>query len=204
VAADAVLAAVRGQLRFLFSVLGGAALLLVYLIAVQHARLDGATIALVIAGIALVACLRALYRIVQALAQPDLQVWIEQAGEIGVASDRELREERRRLLRALNELRFDHEMGKLSTADYEAVRQGYELRAIEVMRRLDAGQGLHPDLAKRLGVEEAPTAAPTEAQPVPPSEVTTDRIEVPRDDELATAAEREAAAKADEPAKGDA
>lgn len=197
-AAEAVRAALRGQLRFLLSVLGGAALLLVYLLAMHHARFDGATVALVIAGIALVACLRALYRIVQAVAQRDVQVWIEQAGEIGIASDRELREERRRLLRALNELRFDHEMGKLSTADYEAVRQGYELRAIEVMRKLDAGEALHPDLAKRIGVQPPVVEATDVTAEPPPSEVTTDRIDVPRDDAVAPAAK-----PADEP-QGDA
>jgi ribosomal protein L29 len=174
VAADALRAAVRSQLRFVLPVFGGAALLLLYLVAVKHARFDGATTFLVVSGIALVACLRALYRIVQALARPDLQTVIEQAGEIGSASDRELREERRRLLRALNELRFDHEMGKLSQADYDKVREGYELRAIEVMRRLDAGRGVHPELAKRLGI------ADTAPEPAP-SEVPTDRMELPRE-----------------------
>ncbi len=163
--------------RFAAPVLGGAALLLVYLVFVEHARLDGATTALVLAAVVLAACLRALYRIVHALARPDLQTVIEQAGEIGTASDRELREERRRLLRALNELRFDHEMGKLSQADYDAVREGYELRAIEVMRQLDTGRPLHPELAKRLGREPA-------AEPAP-SEVATDRVEVPREPEAA-------------------
>jgi hypothetical protein len=178
VAASAANDGVRRELRFVAPVLGGAALLLVYLVLVEHARVDGATMALVLAGIALAACMRALYRIVHALARPDLLTVIEQAGEIGTASDRDLREERRRLLRALNELRFDHEMGKLSQADYDAVREGYELRAIEVMRRLDAGRALHPELAKRLGREPVGTNdAPA------PSEVSTDRVEVPREPE---------------------
>ena len=182
-AADALRAAVRSQLRFVLPVVGGAVLLLLYLVAVKHARFDGPTTALVVAGIALVVCLRALYRIVHALSRPDLQTIIEQAGELGTASDRELREERRRLLRALNELRFDHEMGKLSAADYDKVREGYELRAIEVMRRLDAGRGVHPELAKRLGLADAPAVEPVVAAVVEPapSEVPTDRMEVPRD-----------------------
>jgi hypothetical protein len=183
VAASAAKDGVRRELRFAAPVLGGAALLLVYLVLVEHARVDGATMALVLAGIALAACMRALYRIVHALARPDLQTVIEQAGEIGTASDRDLREERRRLLRALNELRFDHEMGKLSQADYDAVREGYELRAIEVMRRLDAGRALHPELAKRLGRE--PVA--TNDSPAP-SEVSTDRVEVPREPDAVKAA----------------
>jgi hypothetical protein len=175
VAAETLRAAARDQLKFVLPVVGGAALLLVWLVAVEKARFDGATTALVLAGIVLVACLRSLYRLVHALARPDLQIVIDQAGDVGLASDRELREERRRLLRALNELRFDHEMGKLSLADYDKVREGYELRAIEVMRKLEAGQGLHPELAKRLG--KAEPGAVERA----PSEVPTDRMEVPRD-----------------------
>ena len=84
---------------------------------------------------------------------------------------------RRRLLRAINELKFDHEMGKLSSADYDQVRKGFELRAIEVMRQLDAGQRLHPELEKRLG--SAFATGPGLATPAP-SEISTDRVEVPR------------------------
>jgi hypothetical protein len=171
---------VRDQLRFVLPVVGGAALLLVWLVAVEKARFDGATTALVFAGVVLVACLRSLYRLVNALARPDLQIVIDQAGDVGLASDRELREERRRLLRALNELRFDHEMGKLSQADYDKVREGYELRAIEVMRKLEAHGGLHPELAKRLGKPDAAAAEPGAVEPAP-SEVPTDRMEVPRE-----------------------
>ena len=192
-AASAAKDGVRRELRFAAPVLGGAALLLVYLVLVEHARVDGATMALVLAGIALAGCMRALYRIVHALARPDLLTVIEQAGEIGTASDRDLREERRRLLRALNELRFDHEMGKLSQADYDKVREGYELRAIEVMRRLDAGRGVHPELAKRLGITD------TAPEPAPPSEVPTDRMEVPRDPPVAAKSETPAPAPTAEP-----
>lgn len=176
---------VRDELRFVLPVVGGAALLLGWLVAVEKARFDGATTALVVAGVVLVACLRSLYRLVHALARPDLQIVIDQAGDVGLASDRELREERRRLLRALNELRFDHEMGKLSLADYDKVREGYELRAIEVMRKLEAGSGLHPELAKRLGKAGAGAGAQAGAQAgavePAPSEVPTDRMEVPRE-----------------------
>ena len=58
------------------------------------------------------------------------------------------------VLRAINELQFDHEMGKLSAEDYKAVRDLYELRAIEVMRALDADPDLHPKVAEDLAALE--------------------------------------------------
>lgn len=160
----------------------GVVVLVGFLVLVAGARLDSATTGLVLVALALLACLRALHQMVGALGRDDVQVVVEGEGEFGGSSRREFREERRRLLRAINELRFDHEMGKLSAADYETVREGYELRLVEVMRALDAGASLHPELAKRLGLaqvdagdvvsvtkaddapaDDAPVDAPTEA-----------------------------------------
>lgn len=157
-------------LRIAGFVLLGAAALFAYLVWVGHARVDAGTISLVAVSGALLLCLRAMFRIVQALGRADVQTLVETATDLGIATDRELREEKRRLLRAINELKFDHEMGKLSKADYDIVREGYELRAIEVMRALDAGATLHPELAARIGepaatkggepAPESPTAQP--------------------------------------------
>jgi len=152
----------RAGLRTLWVVAGGVVLLGLFLVVVAGARPEVPTLGLLLVGLALVACLRALHRIVGALVRDDLAVVVDTASEYGGASQRELREERRRLLRAINELRFDHEMGKLSQVDYEAVRQGYELRAIEVMRQLEGGASLHPELAARLGV-----VAPQPGSPAP-------------------------------------
>lgn len=161
-------------LRIAGVVLLGAAALFAYLVWVGHARVGADTISLVAVSGALLLCLRSMFRIVQALGRPDVQTIVETATDLGIASDRELREEKRRLLRAINELKFDHEMGKLSKADYDTVREGYELRAIEVMRALDAGATLHPELAARLGAPSAPAGGeptsetPTEKAPAEP------------------------------------
>lgn len=156
--------------RWLAIVGGGVVVLGVFLVVGASARPDEATLGLLLVGLALVACLRTMHRIVGALARDDLEVAVESDADLGGISDRELREERRRLLRAINELRFDHEMGKLSKADYDSVRQGYELRALEVMRALEGGRSLHPELAERLGlppVEPADDVAQTKADPDP-------------------------------------
>lgn len=154
-------------LRIAGFVLLGAAGLFAYLVWVGHARVGADTISLVAVSGALLLCLRAMFRIVQALGRPDVQTIVETATDLGIASDRELREEKRRLLRAINELKFDHEMGKLSKADYDTVREGYELRAIEVMRALDAGATLHPELAARLGRPSAEAKDEAEAPSAP-------------------------------------
>jgi hypothetical protein len=152
-------------LRIAAFVLLGLAALFAYLVWVGHARVDAGTVSLVIVSATLLWCLRAMFRIVQALGRADVHTIVEHAEDLGMSSDRELREEKRRLLRAINELKFDHEMGKLSKADYDTVRAGYELRAIEVMRALDAGSTLHPDLAVRLAERNEDPGAPRGGEP---------------------------------------
>lgn len=151
---------------------------LVLVVARAAGPVDEPTIALAAAGAALVYALSRMYAMVRALARPDS---LAQVGRgVGHFSQSELREEKRRLLRAIKELEFDHGMGKLSTADFEAVIGTYRVRAIEVMRALDGGGDLHPELQKVLTeldrkagpptaptAPAAPTSAPVEAAPAP-------------------------------------
>lgn len=128
--------------------LAGLAFVLVLIAARAAGPIDEATLALAACGAALVYALRRMYAVVRALARPDT---LAQVGRgVGHFSQSELREEKRRLLRAIKELEFDHGMGKLSTADFEAVIGTYRVRAIEVMRALDGGGDLHPELQKVL------------------------------------------------------
>jgi hypothetical protein len=134
------------------------------------AGVESATLGLAVAASALVFCLITLYRMVRVLGRPAIEFDLERDGTIAAAGHKQLRDEKRRLLRAINELEFDHSMGKLSNTDYEAVRRGYELRAIEVMRGLEAEPVLHPDLERELverGLIEgvAPAKATEEAAP---------------------------------------
>ena len=46
--------------------------------------------------------------------------------------------EREAALRVLSDLALDHATGKMSDADYEALRQRQEAVALDVLRRLDA------------------------------------------------------------------
>ncbi len=133
--------------------LGGAVLaagLLVGVVLAMGGRLEAATWGLVVAAAAMVFALRSLYRMALVLSRPPVEVVLEQDDVAAYAGQRELREDRRRLLRAINELQFDYEMGKLSHEDYLKVRQGYELQAVEVIRALDAEAKLHPQLEVEL------------------------------------------------------
>ncbi|PCC72637.1 hypothetical protein SAMN02745121_01751 [Nannocystis exedens] len=133
---------------------------------------DAATLALAAAGATLVYALRRMYAVVRALARPDS---LAQVGRgVGHFSQSELREEKRRLLRAIKELEFDHGMGKLSTADFEAVIGTYRVRAIEVMRALDGGGDLHPELQKVLAELDR------KAQPAAASTPASEPVEAPK------------------------
>ncbi|MBV1861320.1 MAG: hypothetical protein KUG77_23075 [Nannocystaceae bacterium] len=109
------------------------------------ARLDVATGGLVVGGAALVFSLATLFKMVQALSRPRAALGLSSRG-LGGASRSQLREEKRRLLRAIKELKFDFEMGKLSEPDFTDVKQTYELRAVEVMRELDGARRVHPEV----------------------------------------------------------
>ncbi|WAS92223.1 zinc ribbon domain-containing protein [Nannocystis punicea] len=161
------------------------AFVLVLVAAGAAGPIDDATLALAAAGAALVYALRRMYAMVRALARPDS---LAQVGRgVGHFSQSELREEKRRLLRAIKELEFDHGMGKLSTADFEAVIGTYRVRAIEVMRTLDGGGDLHPELQKVLAdldrkrTDESAPAAPGAAAAPTPAPASTDEVsEAPR------------------------
>jgi len=58
--------------------------------------------------------------------------WAKPAGALG-----ELEREKRTLLKAIKEAEFDHEMGKLSQHDADAMVATYRARAIEVIKEID-------------------------------------------------------------------
>jgi cytochrome c-type biogenesis protein CcmH/NrfG len=60
----------------------------------------------------------------------------------GVAKVQELHVEKETLLRAIKDLEFDLASGKLSDADYGAMRSKYEARAMDVLRELDTQEAI--------------------------------------------------------------
>lgn len=154
-------------LLFTFAVAGA---VLVFLVVVVGVALDAPTIGLAVACAALIGALRGMWGVVFALSRPTVETLVAES-EIGagIGSKAELREEKQRVLRAIKELEFDHAMGKLSDEDFKQVGDGYRLRAIEVLRALDDGNGeLHPLLREHLeglGQTPAMTSETSEATP---------------------------------------
>lgn len=116
-------------------------------------EIDGPTLALAAACIVLIWALRSLWHVVEALSRPAVETLVAERASGAEAAGRdlvELREDKRRILRAIKELEFDHAMGKLSDEDYREIGDRYRMRAIEVLRQLDESDDLHPQLAEHL------------------------------------------------------
>ena len=83
---------------------------------------------------------------------------------------KELEREKASLLKALKELEFDHEMGKVSDIDFREIGGGYRGRAMRVLRQLDE-QGadykslVERELKARLGAKAESDAGPTPVAP---------------------------------------
>lgn len=142
---------------------------LTFAAAAASAPVDAATVSLAVCGGVLVYALRSLFALVRALMRPDE---LAQAGRgAGRFSRIELREEKRRLLRAIKELEFDHGMGKLSQEDFDAVIGTYRVRAIEVMRALDGEAELHPELQRLLAGLKLSSAESEPSVSAPPNSI---------------------------------
>lgn len=76
--------------------------------------------------------------------QSGAAAWAEADGtddegfEVTTTRRDELTREKKALLKALKDLEFDHQMGKLSVADAESIRQLYRGRAIAIIKQLEA------------------------------------------------------------------
>jgi len=100
--------------------------------------------------------------------------WAKPAGALG-----ELEREKRTLLKAIKEAEFDHEMGKLSKHDADAMVATYRARAIEVIKEIDRlGTGktgtpreqIMREVRARLELEARSQKKPGKAEPVAKAE----------------------------------
>ncbi|TPV96773.1 MAG: zinc ribbon domain-containing protein [Myxococcales bacterium FL481] len=136
--------------------LGAAVCALAVAVLVFGADLNAPTIGLAIAAAALVLTLQGVYQFARSLATAEHDAVLDYFGG-SLGPQAELRDERRRLLRAIKELDFDLELGKLSKKDHAAISTKYRLRAIELGRELDGGESLHPGLATALQGNRSPS-----------------------------------------------
>ena len=98
--------------------------------------------------LAAIATIVNMWRIGAAIVAPGAageEAWARPIGARG-----ELDKEKRTLLKAIKEAEFDHEMGKLSKADADAMIQMYRARAIAVIKELDQLDGADGDLRAKI------------------------------------------------------
>ena len=104
-----------------------------------------------------------LYRAAQALVKEPSAA---DAGAVTGKRRKELEREKQALLKALKELDFDHEMGKVSDKDFADISTQYRARAIRVMRQLDdAGRDYETMIATDLAARRQSPAVRTPAAP---------------------------------------
>lgn len=93
------------------------------------------------------------YRMLSPLVSADIDAPVMIGGRTRVALDRE----KTLVLRSIKELEFDHAMGKMSQADFDEMGGRLRLRALGLMRQLDAGGGYREQIAKEVAERLAGT-----------------------------------------------
>jgi len=101
-----------------------------------------------------------------------------------------LLDEKNALLRAIKDIAFEHEVGKLSDADFQRLDRSYRLRAKDVLRKLDEDLAPFIERAEKLVADtlEPPPAEPVLREAAPKKKVKsardkqakTERIECPK------------------------
>ena len=104
-------------------------------------------------GVCLLFVLLALWQSLRTLLA-DVQGLSGEAEAVTESGRRSLVREKESLLGAIRELRFEHDLGKLSDADLAQLESGYRGRAREVLRELDEELEPHREAARAL-VEQA-------------------------------------------------
>jgi hypothetical protein len=106
-----------------------------FILLMNHFHVTPSVVFACLAYFAVIAAIYTLYRTgatAVAVTNDDDASWGRPIGELS-----ELEREKRTLLRAIKEAEFDHEMGKLSKGDADAMIAVYRARAIEVIKEID-------------------------------------------------------------------
>ncbi len=83
-----------------------------------------------------------------------------------------LNREKQLVIKAIKELELDHEMGKISDADFAEISAGYRTRAVRVLRQLDESGGdyralVEREIKRRTGKAAEPDAVVAAKAPAP-------------------------------------
>jgi hypothetical protein len=142
----------------------GAAVVLVYGLAIERLRLGPPLVMLALGGMTLAFTAGALWRMIDPLARAAAP------GEAGAGQNRgfvrELEREKQLVLKAIKEIEFDYQMRKISERDYREMVERYRNRAMRLISELDAGGDYRGLIEKELKLRlELPVADTAGAQP---------------------------------------
>ncbi len=152
---------------------------------VSLGRMTASVVFLVLTTLALAWVVWILMRSAQALVKEPEAIDVARATG---RRKKELEREKTALLKALKELEFDYQMGKISDADYKEIGANYRARAVRVMRQLDLNAGetdyrtlVERDLANRLKTKgvAVPESKP-DSKPEPKAEPRSERPSCPQ------------------------
>jgi len=121
-----------------------------------------------LAGIALVLMLAALWQSVRGVLSHDASH--APALHPQSAAREALLHEKQELLQAIRDVRFEHDLGKLSPAEFERLDAQYRARAREVLQLLDTQLSPYRERARAM-LGEGASASPTQAATVSESHV---------------------------------
>lgn len=107
-----------------------------YILRVVRWHLTPSAVMLMICWVAIVTIGYFAIRMALSAASPDDAAWFAARGQRD-----ELEREKRSLLKAIKEIEFDRETGKISAADAAQLTQVYRARAIEVIKSIEAAAG---------------------------------------------------------------
>jgi hypothetical protein len=140
----------------------GAALVLVYGLAIERMRLGPPLVMLALGGMTLAFTAGALWRMIDPLtraANPEAAA----AGGQSRGAMRELEREKQLVLKAIKEIELDYQMRKISERDYREMVERYRNRAMRLISEIDAGGNyrelIEKELKMRLALHVADTAA---------------------------------------------
>lgn len=142
---------------------------------IASGHVSASVLVLALSALALFWAVWVLFRAVAALvAEPEPLERAERTGR----RRKELEREKQALIKALKELEFDHQMGKVSERDFREISGTYRSRVVRVMRQLDAGEFDYRTLVERdLKARRAQgaQAAPSDERPVEKAAATAKR-----------------------------
>jgi hypothetical protein len=157
-------AAARRKLVNIGLPVAGFLLALGYGVAVARMSFGPPLVVLALGGMTLVLTALALYRTLDPLLRPEGEPGSTAARQ-APARLRELEREKQMVLKAIREIEHDYQMRKIAESDYKEMVQRYRVRAMRIIRELDAGENYRVLIEQELKTRMEAVAAAEKEKP---------------------------------------